>query len=64
VAGRTQASALLARLHRAGLLVKRRSRPGGPNAWSLTQRGSQVAHALAGERREDSTDGACAIGWA
>jgi AcrR family transcriptional regulator len=46
VVGRTQVSALLARLHREGLLIKRRSRAGGPNACSLTQQGLAVAHAL------------------
>jgi AcrR family transcriptional regulator len=44
---RTQISALLARLQREGLLIKRRSRAGGPNASSLTQHGLAVAHALA-----------------
>jgi predicted ArsR family transcriptional regulator len=43
VSGRTQMSALLARLHRAGLLVKHPARPGGPNAWSLTQRGLRAS---------------------
>jgi AcrR family transcriptional regulator len=61
VAGRTQMSALLARLQRAGLLVKCQSRPGGANAWSLTQKGLQVAHALAGERHERSLDATSSV---
>ncbi|HEV3319542.1 MAG TPA: replication-relaxation family protein [Solirubrobacteraceae bacterium] len=41
-----QISTILARLARIGLLVKSSPRPGGPNAWSLTPHGLQVATAL------------------
>ncbi len=46
IASHTQISALLARLAELGLLSKPASRPGGPNAWSLTPRGLLVAAAL------------------
>lgn len=51
VTNRTQISALLARLHHAGLLVKHPSRPGGPNAWSLTPHGLRASY-LIGEWSE------------
>lgn len=38
----TQISTLLARLAKAGLLLKRDARPGGPNAWTLTAEGWRV----------------------
>lgn len=41
-----QISTALARLAAMGLLVKSASRPGGPNAWSLSALGRQVAEAL------------------
>jgi hypothetical protein len=47
VTGRTQISALLARMHSVGLLAKRPSRPGGPNAWSLSQHGERISNMLA-----------------
>jgi AcrR family transcriptional regulator len=46
LAGAAQASALLARLHAAGMLDKRGGRPGHPNAWTLTAGGARVAGAL------------------
>lgn len=41
-----QTSVLLARLHDAGLLVKKRGAPGCPNAWSLSAYGVAVTRAL------------------
>lgn len=41
-----QASALLARLHDAGLLVKQHGGAGRPNAWRLSPRGAEVTRAL------------------
>lgn len=41
-----QISTALARLSRMGLVLKRSGRPGGPNAWSLSTLGQQVAAAL------------------
>jgi AcrR family transcriptional regulator len=41
-----QASALLARLDGAGLLVKSCGGPGRPNSWSLSEYGGEVARAL------------------
>lgn len=41
-----QASAMLARLHEAGLLVKQHGGAGRPNAWRLSARGAEVARAL------------------
>lgn len=41
-----QTSALLARLHDAGLLVKERGGAGRPNAWSLSPYGGEVTQAL------------------
>jgi AcrR family transcriptional regulator len=46
VSRHSQMSGLLARLAGAGLLLKRPGRPGGANAWSLTERGVQVTLAL------------------
>jgi AcrR family transcriptional regulator len=45
IARDTQISTLLARLHRAGLLVKHRAAPGGANAWSLSPYGVEIARA-------------------
>jgi len=45
-----QASALLARLRRTGLLAKRTGRPGHPNAWRLTAAGELAARALRSEK--------------
>jgi AcrR family transcriptional regulator len=42
----THISTLLARLHRAGLLVKRRAAPGRPNEWSASSYGMRVANVL------------------
>jgi AcrR family transcriptional regulator len=56
VAHRTQMSALLVRLQRAGILVKHLSRPGGANAWSLTPQGRRVADALVGEGHDGGLD--------
>lgn len=47
VSGRTQMSALLARLACDGLLVKCAGAPGAPNAWSLSDYGVRVARVLA-----------------
>jgi AcrR family transcriptional regulator len=47
IASDSHISTLLARLHRAGVLVKARGAPGGPNAWSASPYGQRVAHALA-----------------
>lgn len=49
-------STLLARLDRAGVLVKRSRRPGGPNAWSPSEYGLQVAHALYASNIETPND--------
>ncbi len=46
IASHTQASALLARLARMGLLEKRAGLPGRPNAWSASERGRQAVHVL------------------
>jgi AcrR family transcriptional regulator len=46
IASHTQASALLTRMARMGLLDKQQGSPGRPNAWSLSERGRQVARAL------------------
>ncbi len=46
VSGRTQMSALLARLLCNGLLVKRAGAPGAPNAWSLSNYGVRVERVL------------------
>ena len=46
IARHTQVSALLARLERMDLLDKRAGAPGRPNAWQVTQRGSQIAGSL------------------
>lgn len=54
VLGRTQISALLARLHRAELLVKHPGRPGGPNAWSLTSRGRRASRLMGEWSRRDA----------
>jgi len=56
VAHRTQMSALLVRLQRAGIVAKRPSRPGGANAWSLTQQGRRVADELVGEGHDSGLD--------
>jgi AcrR family transcriptional regulator len=48
VASDTQISTLLARLASAGLLLKRKAKPGGANAWSLTPHGRSIASALQG----------------
>lgn len=48
-----QISTMLARLARMGLLVKCQGPPGGPNAWSLSPYGLQVAQAL-GDTGESS----------
>lgn len=41
-----QVSALLARLHDAGLVLKRHGGPGRPNAWRLSAHGAEIARAL------------------
>lgn len=46
ITGRTQTSALLARLHRAELLHKQPTSPGSANAWTLTPRGHQAIHTI------------------
>jgi AcrR family transcriptional regulator len=46
IARDTHISTLLARLHREGLVVKRPCRPGGPNAWTPSPYGLQIAYAL------------------
>lgn len=46
IAGRTQASALLGRLARLGLIEKPSTRPGDPCSWTSTPYGSTVAEAL------------------
>ena len=48
-----QTSALLARLHRAGLLLKRSGAPGRPNAWSLSTYGAEVLQALRASQARD-----------
>ncbi len=53
VSSHAQMSKLLSRLSALGLLVKVPGGPGLPNAWSLSEPGARVAHALEdGPRRE------------
>jgi AcrR family transcriptional regulator len=52
ISGRTQISALLARLHRAGLIRKHPTRPGGANAWTLTPHGHQIVRVLSRQRND------------
>jgi AcrR family transcriptional regulator len=49
ITSHAQASMLLARLARAGLLLKQPGRPGQANAWSLTPQGGHAAQALTHE---------------
>jgi AcrR family transcriptional regulator len=48
-------STLLARLHRMGLVVKSKGRPGAPNAWSLSPYGLEVARALQTAKTADES---------
>jgi AcrR family transcriptional regulator len=52
IAGHTQISALLARLHRMRLVSKRTPGAGYPNAWSLTALGALVADAITASERD------------
>lgn len=49
IAHQGQASTLLSRLHQARLLLKRQTRAGLPNSWSLSPFGAEVAEALGGD---------------
>jgi AcrR family transcriptional regulator len=56
IASHTQISQLLARLDDMGLLVKVAGAPGRPNAWSLTERGAQVARGVEASHVETLAD--------
>jgi AcrR family transcriptional regulator len=56
ISSHTQISQLLARLCGLGLLLKVEGGPGRPNAWSLSERGIQVAHAIEASHIETLTD--------